>query len=192
MGTETRRLVRQERFDGGRVGFEPAGRLFCDPLEMLDLDLALGQTPGGDGATVDEGEGAEDAVVGDQALVGADDVVARGPTKQQRVEGAEQARRWDRRGLLAFAEVDEAVAEVDQPAGDRGEAGARVTQRQARPASEVGVGRRAVADEVAAREIGERRLAIDRGGSPSQSRTATKACSLPIIGPRTQTPWRAA
>src|ERR1700749_450574 len=63
------RLAREDRFNSGRVGFEPAGRFFRHPLEVLDLDLALGEAPGRDGAAVDEGEGAEDAVGRDQLLV---------------------------------------------------------------------------------------------------------------------------
>src|ERR1700753_3655780 len=85
-------LVREVRLDRGRVGFPPRGRFFRDLLEVLDLDLALGEAPGGDGAALDEGEGTEDAVVRHKAPVLADHVVAGGPAEQERVEGAEEAR----------------------------------------------------------------------------------------------------
>ena len=67
-----------------------------------------------------------------------------------------------RLGGRALGEVDEAVLALDQLGGDRAEAGAGVAQRQARPAGEVAVVGRAVADEVAAGQLGERRVAVDR------------------------------
>ena len=51
---------------------------------------------------------------------------------------------------------------LDQLGADRGEAGAGVAQRQARPAGEVAVVGRAVADQVAAGQLGQGRVAVDR------------------------------
>ena len=97
----------------------------------------------------------------------ADHVVARDPAEEQRVEGTQQSGLRERRGLFAFAQVDEAVAEVIYPARDRGKAGAGVAQRQAGPAGEVGVGGRAVADQVAAGELGEGGIAVGERMDPS-------------------------
>ena len=129
---------------------------------------------------------------------------------QPRSSGSkEPSRRGGGSGAGATGEVDEAVGALVELGGDRGQAGAGVAQRQPGPAGEVAVARRAVAGEVAPRQLGQRRLAVrgpvdpslrTAGGSsssgplrgPSQSRTRTKACSEPAIGPRTVTPASAA
>ena len=62
--------------------------------------------------------------------------------------------------------------------GDRLQRGARVAQREAAPGGEVGGRRGSVAGEVAARELGQRGIAIELpvgGAAPSQSRVSAKA-----------------
>ena len=82
------------------------------------------------------------------------------PAQQVGVEGPEQARR-DRIGRgLARREVDEVVAALGQLGGDRRQPRAGVAQRQAAPGGEVGGRGGAVGGQVAARELGQRGVAL--------------------------------
>ena len=74
-------------------------------------------------------------------------------------------------------------------AGDRGEPGAHVPQRQARPVGEVAVGRRPEGAQVAARELGERPVAVERRrlAEPVLAQRPGRWC-LPRSGPRQASP----
>ena len=126
----------------------------------------------------------------DQALVGADDVARARPSRaaagRRRRAGAAAGaarapracggRRGRRRGRRAGGRSRQAGAGVAAAAGRPSGRGRRRSPGRGRRGS----GGRA-RPSAASRSTS--------GGSPSQSRTATKACSLPTIGPRTQTPW---
>ena len=85
-----------------RASASSAAAAFFVTLPRCSILTSPGvEAPGRDGAAVDQGEGAEDAVRRDQHPVRADDFLARGPAEQQRVEGAEQARRRERLGRRA-------------------------------------------------------------------------------------------
>ena len=145
-------------------------RLLRDLAERLDRDLAPGVAPGRDGAAVDQGEGAEDAVDRHQRLCG--------PTTSSREvqPSSSGSKAPSRRGAgcgsarRALGQVDEPVLALDQLRAIAAEPGAGVAQRQAGPAGEVAVVGRAVAGEVAAGQLGQRRVAVDRLAAARASR----------------------
>ena len=98
-------------------------------------------------------------VAGDELGVRTEDVLPRGPAKQDGVEGAEQPRR----GISCPADASrDAPARPPAPARPRSrQSGAGITQRQAGPPSQIAVLTGGVADEVTPRQLGQRHLAID-------------------------------
>ena len=137
---------------------------------------------------VDEREPAEDPA-GDHARLDlGEQVRPRAPAEQDRLVGAQQARRRQRRGARAPLEVDQPVARLHELAGDRLQPGARVAQRQAGPASEVGVIRRSMTGQIAAGQLARATARSIAGLGGSQSPTSAYACWRPIIGPRTTAP----
>src|SRR5437764_9690257 len=132
--------------------------------EGLEDDLAVTKAPPGCGAPVAEGERTEAALDGDEVAVRAEEPLPRRPAEENRLEGAEELRRRDRRRGRTAGQVDEAVFALGQLRRDRGECRAGVAQWEARPSGEIAVARRALSREVAARELSKCAVAIDGTG----------------------------
>ena len=72
------------------VSFEKLECVGLDRLDRRDRDPSVGEAPGGHRPTVDQGDRAEDAVVGDDASVAAGDRAAVDSPGEDGVEAAEQ------------------------------------------------------------------------------------------------------
>jgi hypothetical protein len=83
------------------------------------------------------------------------------PAEEVVVPEREKLHRRARRCGAALLEVHEPAVVLHQLAGDRLEAGARVALGQPAPVREIGLGRRTERREVTARELGQRRVAVD-------------------------------
>ena len=92
----------------------------------------------------------------------ADQRLARAPAQQDRLELSEQAGRRQLVHARPPTEVDEPAVALDQLPRDRLQTGTGVAERQAGPLRKVAVVRRAVAREVASRELRQRPVAIGR------------------------------
>jgi hypothetical protein len=161
--------------------------------EQLERDAAAGHGPGTDGATTVDRRGADDPAAGVDAVrvLGVDRERAVLPAEQVGVERAEEPRRQARGRRRAGGEVDELArrGELDR---DRREPGAGVAQAEPGPRCEVGRTRRAMAAQVAAGELGQRRVAIRRAAGRAEPVVRERKRRPSRTGPSTIVPRPAA
>src|SRR3954447_4328348 len=142
----------------GGVALERCTLARADRLERGEADPAPFELPACDGAPADERERPEHpSVEHASAVFGCDDRAPVDPAVEEWVEGAEEAGRRQPRRRRRPGEGDQPVA-LDEI--ELSEAGSDVAQREPGPAREVAVACRPVTDEIAARQLAQRPVAL--------------------------------